>query len=46
MFFWDVFQQIVWFLREIYDIAHIALIAGELDFLCNLNYITPTSIYE
>lgn len=23
MFFWDVFQQIVWFLCEIYDIAHI-----------------------
>lgn len=23
MFFWDVFRQIVWFLREIYDIVHI-----------------------
>lgn len=45
--FLDVVQQIVWF----YVILMTKLIFKDyrregLDFLCNLNYITPTSIYE
>lgn len=45
--FLDVVQQIVWF----YVILMTKLIfkvyrRDGLDFLCNLNYITPTSIYE
>lgn len=34
MFFWDVFQQIVWFLREIYDIAHILSLKRESWIFC------------
>lgn len=45
--FLDVVQQIVWFYVILMTKLIFKVYRREgLDFLCNLNYITPTSIYE